>query len=209
MNKATKLTVGVTGHRPNRLHVGEGEVGRQLRWVMAGLKSAAQDRQLVALSAVAEGADHLFAEAALDLGCRLDVLLPFLSADYETTFEDAASVPAYRALLVRADTVKELPGALSDTKSAYQAVGRAIVDASDIMVAVWDGKPAAGRGGTLEIVEHALACRKPVVWIDACRLGLPRLIERPWAYGLRKIPVETLAGRATSLSSHKLAALIR
>jgi hypothetical protein len=30
-----------------------------------------------------------------------------------------------------------------------------MVEASDVMVAVWDGRPSAGRGGTAEIVDYA------------------------------------------------------
>jgi hypothetical protein len=35
------------------------------------------------------------------------------------------------------------------------------------LVAVWDGKPSAGRGGTPEIIEYALARTKPVAWVSA------------------------------------------
>ena len=167
----TRITVGFTGHRPNRLHIGEARVAARLREVLAGLRDGAQARNaaepLIALSPLAEGSDRLFAEAALELGYGLRALLPFKSADYETTFSDATTTPVYRVLLARATQVNELPGSLSDTTAAYEAMGRAMVEASDILVAVWDGKPAAGRGGTPEIVEYAIERGRPVIWIDA------------------------------------------
>ncbi len=39
------------------------------------------------------------------------------------------------------------------------------MDECDVLLAVWDGKPAAGRGGTAEIVAYALKRRVPVVAI--------------------------------------------
>ena len=165
------ITVGATGHRPNRLRSDEACVASHLRHVLEALRDGARARgageSLIALSSLAEGSDRLFAEAAGELDCKLNVLLPFKSADYETTFGDAATISVYRLLLARAAQVIELPGSLTDQTASYVAVGRAIVEGSDILVAVWDGKPAAGRGGTLEIIEYAVARGRPVIWIDA------------------------------------------
>jgi len=165
------ITVGVTGHRPNRLRSDEVCVAVHLRHVLEALRDGARARgagePLIALSSLAEGSDRLFAEAAMALDCELHVLLPFKSADYETTFDDAATTSVYRLLLARAAQVIELPGSLTDQTASYEAVGRAMVEASDILVAVWDGDPAAGRGGTPEIIKYAVARGCPVVWIDA------------------------------------------
>ena len=35
------------------------------------------------------------------------------------------------------------------------------------MIAVWDGKPARGPGGTAQIVEHARRVQKPLILISA------------------------------------------
>ncbi|HRD74860.1 MAG TPA: hypothetical protein PK264_02810 [Hyphomicrobiaceae bacterium] len=200
------LTIGITGHRPNRLAIGEARTERRLTLVLAGLRKGALARP-VALSALAEGADRLFAAAALALGYRLKVLLPFKSADYETTFSDTTTTPDYRALLARAAHVEELPGTLANTKAAYEAVGRATVAASDILVAVWDGRPAAARGGTPEIIEYALAAGTPVVWIDAARDQLPRKLASPTAGGRRHVPLANLARRAKPITMRALGRL--
>lgn len=42
-----------------------------------------------------------------------------------------------------------------------------MLDASDVLVAVWDGEPAQGLGGTAEIVELARHLKKPLLWIYA------------------------------------------
>jgi hypothetical protein len=92
---------------------------------------------------------------AVELGYELHAFLPFASADYETTFSDASRTKQYRALLQRAASVTELGGSLADTQSAYEAVGRAMVDRdSDGGLG---GLPAAARGGTPEIIAYAMA----------------------------------------------------
>ncbi|MBU1210087.1 MAG: hypothetical protein KJ587_02300 [Alphaproteobacteria bacterium] len=207
MTARSILTVGVSGHRPNRMHIGEAAVARRLWLVLAALRSGARGAKRVAMSALAEGSDRLFAEAALDLGYELRALLPFPSADYETTFGDQATPPHYRALLALAATVTELPGTLADSKAGYEAVGHATVAASDILVAIWDGKGAAGRGGTPEIIDHAVRAAKPVIWIDAARNRLPLLIAAPTAQGARDVPLATLAARAKPLTRRRIARL--
>ncbi len=173
MTSARSLTIAVTGHRPNRIRVRPARLMRRLRDVLKearrGVRSGFPSAEIVALSALAEGADRMFAEAALGLDCRLDVVLPFTSPDYETTFGDASTTPCYRELLARAAKVTELSGSLSDRKAAYEAVGHALADAADMLVAVWDGRPSAGRGGTPEIVAYAVSKGIPVIWIDANR----------------------------------------
>ena len=96
------FTVGVTGHRPNRLAVGEATISARLVHVLRALRIGCRGHRRIAVSALAEGSDRLFAEVALGLGYQLQVLLPFLSADYETTFSDRMATPHYRALLARA-----------------------------------------------------------------------------------------------------------
>lgn len=207
MRPRTAFVVAITGHRPNRMHIGEAAVARRLCLVLAALRSGSRGAKRVAVSALAEGSDRLFASAALDLGFELRALLPFPSAHYETTFGNAATTIVYRELLARAATITELPGALADSKAAYEAVGRATVEAADVLVTVWDGKGAAGRGGTPEIIEYALARRIPVIWIDAARLRLPLLIAAPTASGARVIPLAKLAGRARTLTRRRIEAL--
>ena len=57
----------------------------------------------------------------------------------------------------------ELDGGSNDI--SYQAAARLLLDQSDIVVAVWDGKPERGRGGTGETVREAMAREIPVVII--------------------------------------------
>ena len=53
-----------------------------------------------------------------------------------------------------------------DTRvEAYEQAGQYVADHCDVLVALWDGRPATGRGGTEEIVQYARENKRPVVWI--------------------------------------------
>ncbi len=51
------------------------------------------------------------------------------------------------------------------------AAGRAVADRSDLLLAVWDGAPAAGLGGTADIVRYAEERGKAVeiIWPEGAR----------------------------------------
>ncbi|MFI5985512.1 hypothetical protein ACIQWR_34625 [Streptomyces sp. NPDC098789] len=145
--------IGVTGHRslPDEViaHVEDG-----LRAVLDG-----HDGPLEALSSLAEGADQLFADIALQCGADLTVVIP--SADYEATFGGGAPLAGFHRLRGLAAQEVRLDFARS-TDEAYYAAGTFIADSCDRLVAVWDGLPARGHGGTGEIVAYARALGKPV-----------------------------------------------
>ncbi|GAA2640213.1 MULTISPECIES: hypothetical protein [Streptomyces] len=148
--------IGVTGHRalPDSVL---GRVESGLRAVLSG-----HDGPLEALSSLAEGADQLFAAIALEYGADLTVVIP--SGDYEAAFEDAEALARYRGLKNRAAQEVRMDFARS-TDEAYYAAGTYIADSCDRLVAVWDGQPARGHGGTAEIVAYARALGKPVTVI--------------------------------------------
>ena len=54
------------------------------------------------ISPLAEGADRIAAQAALDRGAYVDVVLPFAQESYENTFEDDPSRQQFVELLAKA-----------------------------------------------------------------------------------------------------------
>ena len=52
------------------------------------------------------------------------------------------------------------------TAATFESAGLTMLAQSDILVAVWDGKPADGRGGTGQIVEEAARRGAPIVVVD-------------------------------------------
>lgn len=117
------------------------------------------------VSPLADGADQLAARLAVARGWALDVVLPFAHEDYCDDFSDPSDCALYHQLRDGAAAVLELPGTRANPLDAYVAAGRAVVAHTDVVVAVWNGEAARGRGGTAEIVEHALRRGLPVIHV--------------------------------------------
>lgn len=121
---------------------------------------------LTAVSSLAEGADRIVAGRVLQAqdGAQLVVVLPVPAGDYRADFGSPESAGEFGALLDRAASTITMPPARSRTRS-YEMAGRSVVDLSDVMIVVWDGEPARGRGGTAEIYAYAERVEKPLLWI--------------------------------------------
>ena len=155
------MRIGVTGHRSL---VDPDAAAAAVDAVLDRLLAEATDENLVVISALAEGADRIVAERVLARpGATLEVVLPLDADDYEDDFTTAESKAAFRALLAQATHVTTTGPDHTDARvSAYERAGRAMVDTSDVVVALWDGKPGRGRGGTAETVAYARAEGKAV-----------------------------------------------
>ncbi|MER7998847.1 hypothetical protein ACWCXE_16845 [Streptomyces sp. NPDC001780] len=148
--------IGVTGHRsiPAEAYA---HVTAGIQDVLRGHTGA-----LEALSSLAVGADQLFAALALDRGAALTAVIP--SGDYENDFADPDELAGYRRLRDRA-TRRVRMAFPHSTDEAYYAAGTYIADHCDQLLAVWDGRPARGLGGTGDIVSYARERGKPVTVI--------------------------------------------
>ena len=126
----------------------------------------------IALSSVAEGGDQVFVEHARKLGLPWHAILPLPKAEFEKDF-DAAGWPKVEALLAHAEHVRVITenGSRED---AYLDCGMETVNGSDVLLAVWDGAAARGKGGTGDIVEYAISLGKPVIVIDPNTLEVRR-----------------------------------
>ena len=60
-----------------------------------------------------------------------------------------------------------MPYCPDDDTEAYMAAGRATIAHCDLLIAVWDGRPPRGRGGTAEVVHLAVAQGTPVIHIPS------------------------------------------
>jgi hypothetical protein len=160
---SARLTIGVTGHRKLDDPAG---ISAQAHQVLEHIHhSAAPATTLCALSPLAEGADRIVASEVLRFpGAILEAALPLAKADYMKDFATSESRAEFESFLARANRVIELPPAPS-RNDAYFNVGVYVVDHCDIIIAVWNGKPATGRGGTGEIVEYARQRHRPLCWI--------------------------------------------
>jgi len=162
-----QVRIGVTGHRvlahADRLAE---EVTRALLLIQSMVcTSPATPVLLTVVSPLAEGADRLVARQALErLGATLEAVLPLPAADYQTTFSSEESRQEFRDALAGAATLTELP-AVETREEAYEQAGQYVVERCDVLLALWDGRPAAGQGGTADVVAWARDRDVPVYWI--------------------------------------------
>jgi hypothetical protein len=128
------------------------------------------------LSPLAEGADRVVARAVLDHpNARLDVVLPLALEDYLQDFATEESRKEFTELLDRCrkpvllrtrriqDDRRDRGDQAELRRDAYHQVGRYVVDHCDVLIAVWDGQPSRGRGGTGEIVQYAQEQNRPII----------------------------------------------
>ncbi|MCY9787561.1 hypothetical protein KIK06_27145 [Nocardiopsis sp. EMB25] len=123
---------------------------------------------LTGLSCLARGADQLFAEAVLDAGGRLEVVLP--SVDYREVKVKRDNLDQFDGLLMRSTLVRYMPHRTAG-RTAYEDANEAVLGAIDRLFAVWDGRPSGGRGGTGDAVEAARWRGVPVdvIWPEGAR----------------------------------------
>lgn len=159
---AAKVHVGATGHRflaeVEKLEAGVRRALQTIRerWLGAGL---------VVISSLAEGADRLVARIAMrEFAAELIVPLPLPAEEYEKDFGTEQSKREFRQMLSEAAEVIELPPTQA-REDAYLQAGLWLVDHSDVLIALWDGQRAQGRGGTAEYVQRAIEAGKPVFHI--------------------------------------------
>lgn len=163
---AARIAMGVTGHRLDRLADYDlAALADRVADVMTRLERAAPSDGFRLIGSLAEGADMIAADAAVARGWQLDTVLPFGRANYADDF-DGAGAADLRARLDASANVLELPGSRDEPggeAAAYERAGRVVLTQSDILLAVWDGAPARGRGGAAQIVAEAVSHAVPVV----------------------------------------------
>lgn len=176
--RATRgLNIGVTGHRLNRISQRQLErLTPQVKPLLSQMAAAAHTPALALLSGLAEGADRHVARLALEAGYALHAVLPFARETYLRDFSGTASRAQFGELLARAECVAELPGRPGFSAQAYRRAGHALLDEADVLLAVWDGRPAQGVGGTAEVVNEACRRRMPVIHVSTRPRTAPVLV---------------------------------
>jgi hypothetical protein len=176
---AFDFRIGITGHRqvedPQVLVPAVREAVRQLLDLLP--EHAESEVALVAVSSLAEGDDRLVAcEVLARPGSRLEVVLPMSPSDYAHDFHDEESREQFRQLLGQASQVRQAP-ARAAREEAYEWARQQVVDQCDALIAVWNGDPSRGQGGTAEIVQYARDRGVPLAWVHA-KGDPPVTIER-------------------------------
>jgi hypothetical protein len=149
------VKIGVTGHQKRE--------GIKWSWVKETIAAELSKIHNVtlALSSLAIGTDHIFAEVAISLNIPVLAVIPL--ENYERFFE-GADLASYRRLLHRCEKM-QLKWKGNPERAFFEA-GKLVVDQCDLLFAVWDGEKPEGLGGTADIVQYAEQQGRPVCYID-------------------------------------------
>jgi len=150
------MIAGLTGHQ---------KIGDELTilWVRDQLAEAVTAWGVTeGCMSLAIGADQMYAELLLDRGLPYRVVVP--CERYGGTFSDEER-QRYFFLLSKAKSVIAL-GFVKPTERAFYEAGKEVVNTSEMLIAIWDGREARGLGGTADIVGFARASSKRVLHID-------------------------------------------
>jgi len=158
------VTIGVTGHR----HLNELEkimVG--VEWAVKRILETFYDSNFRILSSLAEGTDQILAKRLLLIpNACLWVPLPIVKKEYLKDFENSKSKDEFLYLFGKAERIINLPD-MDKREDCYLAAGKYIIENCNLLIAIWDGNPAQGKGGTAEIVTMARQYHLPLAYIHS------------------------------------------
>lgn len=153
--------VGFSGHRSL---TDPAATATAIRQALGSLQKEAAG-EWIALSSVAAGSDQLFVQQARAAGLSWHAILPLPRAEFAKDFSAAEWAKA-EVLLNEAEHTRII-AENGSREDAYLDGGLETVNGADVLLAVWDGQPARGKGGTAEVIDYARALGKPVVIIHA------------------------------------------
>lgn len=186
MAKKGTITIGVTGHR--YINMRDKILMKRIRDELRFIKDLHPESEFVLLSGLAEGADRLVVKVALkELKAKLIAVLAVPEEFFLMDFAGAKSKRAFKTMLSRADTIITAPllskrawqSYTPSRNNQYAWIGAFIAMNSNYLIALWDGKPARGRGGTAEVVRWFKYERIP-------KLMLTDIIKKTKASDLKK-----------------------
>jgi len=155
------IRIGIVGHR----FLGEQPtvdfVTEQCISILRQMKK--RYRNVVALSAIAEGADMIFAEAASSLNIPFEIVRPF--EEYIQDFETPVLKDRYLSLQKMAVKEIRLPYDKRSEESYFYAM-QWVVRNSDLLIAVWDGKEGTSGIGTAATVKEAIRTNSNWIHLD-------------------------------------------
>jgi len=166
------VRIGVTGHRKL---ANEQLLRNSVQKVLSCMDKILchTPHTFAVISPLAEGADRLVAKEVLDRRSsgdmekpHLEAVLPLPESDYIQDFETQESKDEFKGFLEKARSIRTLEK-LESRAASYDQGGHYVVDNCDVLIAIWNGKAAAGQGGTAEIVEYARNLGKHIFWIHS------------------------------------------
>jgi hypothetical protein len=160
--------VGFTGHRQLA------DAGGAARAITAALEALRHEvpGEWIGLSSIATGSDQLFVQQLLNLRMSWHAILPLPQAEFQKDFSPTGWVDVEQ-WLGRAEHLRTI-NVNGSREDVYLDCGLETVDGADVLIALWDGESAHGKGGTADVVEYARSIGKPMLILDADTLLLRR-----------------------------------
>lgn len=167
------LAIGFTGHRklPD-----EAKCREAIRKVLQDWKARVPG-VVYGVSSAAAGGDLLFAETCIELNLPIRVFLPMPREQFRNDFDDPTWRRAERVLA--SALWVEVTGAGQESTERYYECGIETVQQSQLLIALWDGGPGRGMGGTEDMVHFAKEQGRPIVWINSATGVVQYLNEDP------------------------------
>lgn len=155
-NGKIPVIVGVTGHRDLR----EQDIGvlkDAVRCWLAELSAKCPHSQIVMMTSLAEGADQLCAETALEMGMDIMTVLPMPETEYAKDFTEEG-LQRLHTLTGRSSSVIEAPHSECFTEGRdyrYRQAGIYVAEHCHVLLALWDGSEGTPGGcGTSSVVAY-------------------------------------------------------
>ena len=170
---AREIVIGVTGHRAERTMPVEAQLKEAIVAELRDIKTTYPKCTFAVLSALADGSDRLVASLAMEhLDAKLFAPLPLPYELYKRSFGGGAhlsneeSTAEFQRFVGRSERYYEMPlrfGGVrelereddvgrSAMEHQFALAGAYIVSRSHELIAVWDGQPSRGVGGTADVV---------------------------------------------------------
>lgn len=167
------LALGFTGHRNLSNETRSREA---IRKTLVEWKSKAAGT-VYGVSSAAAGGDLLFAETCLELHLPIRIFLPMPKEQFRADFDEPSWLRA-EAVMANALSV-EVAGAGEKVTERYYECGIETVQQSQMLIALWDGGPSQGLGGTADMVHYARELGRPVMWIHSVTGAVQSFNENP------------------------------
>jgi hypothetical protein len=150
------LVFGITGHRDvvaEDIDYLRGSVKQLLQ----GYRSKFPCSPIIFISPLAEGADQIAAEAALDIeGVRLAAVLPMPKEEYVKDFKVAEVRSAFDRLVSKASWTYVTGWDLRNRDKLYQNCGRNVASSAHVLIAAWNGFDNEKIGGAADTANFKL-----------------------------------------------------
>jgi hypothetical protein len=159
--------IGVTGHRDLNINM----IDFYAKAVSKKLSTLKEEyKNILILSALADGADRLVVKEGLKLGIEFIAILPMYKSLYEKDF-DESSKKEFDTLLSKSKNIINLgileensfeciKGYGSQRDKQYEAVGKKICEHSDVLLSLFDGIDNGLIGGTSETIKYFLKIKE-------------------------------------------------